>query len=311
MILSVSRRTDVPAFYSEWFTNRLREGYVLVPNPYNTKQLSRIELSPEVVDCIVLWTKDAAPMTEKLSQMEELGYNDYYFEFTITAYDESIECQLPPKDKVIDSFRLLSDKIGSRRVDWRFDPVILNEQIAETFILSRFEEMCRLLANYTEKCIISFVDAYKHTPRSFSNLPLEKQESLAKSLGEIAASYSLPLYTCCEEQDFSMFGIQHAACIDRKKVEDILGCQIVARKDAGQRKECGCIESVDIGMYNTCNHGCAYCYATRSVRATEQNRLLHDPCSPMLIGIPNGYEVITSRIMKSLKCPQLPLRYEG
>lgn len=310
MILSASRRTDIPAFYSEWFINRLRKGFVLVPNPYNTKQLSRITLSPEIIDCIVFWTKDATPMIDKLSCLEELGYKDYYFEFTITAYDESIEKQLRPKSEIINTFQRLSDKIGADRVDWRFDPIILNDQITEVLILTRFEEMCKMLAAYTTKCITSFVDIYKHTPPAFQNMPDEKKEYMAKYLSEIASSYNLHLYTCSEEKDFSSFGINRSACLDKEKIENIVGYQLLTRKDAGQRKACGCMESIDIGVYNTCNHGCVYCYATKSHKTSEKNRLLHNPHSPMLIGVPNGDEIVIPKTGKSLKNRQLPISYK-
>ena len=310
MILSASRRTDIPAFYSEWFINRLREGYVLVPNPYNTKHLSQITFSAETVDCIVFWTKDASPIFNKLGSIEELGYKDYYFEFTITAYDESIEKQLPSKSEIIKTFQRLSDKIGANRVDWRFDPIIINEQLTDNLILNQFEKLCKQLARYTTKCIISFVDAYRHINLRFKDLSKEKQEYMAIHLAKIASAYNIRLYTCSEEQDFSLYGIHHSACIDKEKIESIIGCKLLARKDAGQRKCCGCIESVDIGIYNTCNHACAYCYATTNPKISERNRLLHDPHSPMLIGIPNGDEMMIPKIMKSFKDHQLPITYK-
>lgn len=309
MILSASRRTDIPAFYSEWFINRLREGFVLVPNPYNAKQLHRVMLSPDIIDCIVFWTKDATPIIDKLSRIEELGYKDYYFEFTITAYDESMERQLRPKKEVIDTFRTLSDRIGPRRVDWRFDPIILNNQITEELILTRFEEMCKVLATYTTKCIISFVDIYKHMSPDLKDLSDEKKEYMAKYLSEIASSYNLCLYACSEEKDFSFFGINHSACIDKEKIENIIGYQLLTRKDAGQRKACDCVESVDIGVYNTCNNGCVYCYATKSQKLSERNRLLHNPHSPMLIGAPNGDEIVIPKIGRSFKNYQYHIRY--
>lgn len=309
MILSVSRRTDIPAFYSEWFINRLCEGFVLVPNPYNAKQLSRVILSPEIVDCIVFWTKDSAPMIDRLSHMEQLGYKDYYFEFTVTAYDENMERRLPSKKETIETFQALSDKIGPHRVDWRFDPIILNGQYTKELILNRFEEMCKVLASYTTKCIISFIDLYKHLPSEFQELSDEKMEYMAEHLSKIASSYKLTLYTCSEEKDFSPFGINRSACIDKQKIEQIVGCKLLTRKDAGQRKPCGCIESVDIGVYNTCSHGCTYCYATKSAKIAERNRLLHNPHSPILAGYLSGDEVIIPKIWKSLKSYQLPILY--
>ena len=310
MILSASRRTDIPAFYSEWFINRLKEGFVLVPNPYNPKQLSRITLSPETVDCIVFWSKNTAPMFDKLVQIEELGYRDYYFEFTITPYDKSIEKGLPPKSELIQTFQRLSDKIGLNRVDWRFDPIIINGQITENLILSRFEEMCKQLAGYTTKCIISYIDIYRHTDPVFKQISKDKQLFIAKHLADIASGYKLPLYTCSEEQDFSLYGIGHSACIDKEKIESIVGCKLVTRKDSGQRKNCGCVGSIDIGMYNTCSHGCSYCYATTTRKVSERKKAEHDPNSPVLAGSLDGVETVIPRIVTSLKADQRSIAFD-
>ena len=171
-------------------------------------------------------------------------------------------------------------------------------------------KLCKQLAGYTTRCIISFVDAYRHVDPAFKDLSGEKQEYMALHLAGIASAYNIRLYTCSEQQDFSQYGIRHAACIDKEKIESIIGCKLLARKDAGQRKCCGCIESVDIGVYNTCDHACAYCYATTNPQISERNRLLHDPHSPMLIGIPNGEEIMIPKIMKSFKDHQLPITYE-
>lgn len=303
MILSVSRRTDIPAFYTDWFINRLRDGYVLVPNPYNTKRLYRIELFPENIDCIVFWTKNASPMFNKLDIIEGLGYKDYYFEFTVTPYDKSIEKYLPPKSRIIETFRRLSDRIGMDRVDWRFDPIIINENITDQWLLGKFESMCNQLAGYTTKCTISYVDVYRHLGAVFRNQDMEKQEYMAKHLAEIASSYNLRLYTCCEEYDFSPYGIDHSACIDKEKVERMSGCKIFAGKDAGQRKNCGCMKSIDIGIYNSCLHGCTYCYATNNYDSYDGRKKVHYPDSPMLIGLPNGEETIASRVVNSIKLP--------
>lgn len=273
----------------------------MVPNPYNTRHLSHISFSPEHVDCIVFWTKDAAPMFEKLNIVEELGYNDYYFEFTVTLYDESIEKHLPPKSDLIQTFQRLSDRIGPGRVDWRFDPILLNEQIGHSYILTEFEKMCKQLAGYTTKCIISFIDVYKHIRPAFKEISLEQQMRIAKDMVEIAATYRLPLYACCEKHDFSLYGIHRSACIDREKIESIIGHKLLVRKDANQRTYCGCMESIDIGVYNTCQHACTYCYAIRQQGIAQQKWALHDPHSPMVIGLPTGEEIITQKVFKSLK----------
>lgn len=301
MILSVSRRTDIPAFYSEWFINRLREGYVLIPNPYNANQLSRVSLSPQKIDCIVFWTKNALPLLNKLDIIEELGYKDYYFEFTVTAYDNKIEKHLPQKEKIIDVFQRLSDKIGTNRVDWRFDPIIIDKQFTESWMLNRFEQLCKSLAKYTNKCIISFIDIYRHIRLDFDKIPLTAMDNIAKSLVDIASSYNLKLYICSEDQDYSSHGLYHSACIDKEKIESIIGCKLNVRKDVGQRKNCRCMESVDIGVYNTCNHGCCYCYATNKSIINENMKIQDDLHYPILTGYPTGKENIINKNIVSLK----------
>lgn len=308
MILSVSRRTDIPAFYSDWFVNRLRGGYVLVPNPYSPRHLSRISLSPAQVDCIVFWTKNAAPMLSRLKEVEELGYANYYFEFTLTPYDASIEKNLPPKNNLIRTFRQLSDQIGPSRVDWRFDPIVLTQSFTASRLLDRFEDFAKQLAVYTERCIISFVDIYRSIRSLFQEIAPEKKAYIAEHLAEIAASYRLKLYACGEAEEYKKYGIYPSACIDRDKIEHIVGYKLRCSKDTTQRKHCQCVESVDIGIYDTCRHGCTYCYATRTKRA-EAGSPPSDPFAPMLTGYPLGTEAVTERKMVALKDPQRTFRY--
>lgn len=130
MIISASRRTDIPGFYSEWFLHRLRTGYAIAPNPWNPRDLSRVRLSPDNVDCIMFWTKNAGPMLDKLAVMDGMGYR-YYFSFTVTPYGADMEKNLPPKQRVVDTFRELSDRLGPNRVDWRFDPIVVNDRYSE------------------------------------------------------------------------------------------------------------------------------------------------------------------------------------
>lgn len=294
MIISASRRTDIPALYPEWFMNRLLEGEVLVPNPYNRKKVSRVELSPKTVDCFAFWTKNPEPMLPYLKMIDMLGYS-YYFEMTITDYGKDLEPNLPSTEDSMATFMLLSERIGRKCLDWRFDPIIMNEKYPLAYHLEKFEMMCEWLHAYTERCIISFVDYYKGSP--FVEAEEEDMIAAAKGLAKIADRYNLPLYTCAEKVNLQEYGICPGACIDRKKIENIVGYKLDVKKDKGQRRECGCVESVDIGMYDTCIHGCGYCYATGSLESSTQKHKLHDPKSPMLIGNLRGDETITERRM--------------
>ena len=305
MIISASRRTDIPSFYAEWFLNRLREGYALIRNPRDPQKLARVKLSPDRVDCIIFWTKNPLPMFGVLDTLDRMGYK-YYFEFTLTPYDRRLERNLPPKEQLMETFHRLSDKIGPNRVDWRYDPVLVDENFPVSYHLEHFEKMCASLQSKTKRCIISFVDQYRH----IKNIPYMHDGDIriiAEGFSGITQKINLPLCACAETVNLEQFGITHAACIDGKKIESILGAPVEAKKDAGQRPACGCIAGVDIGAYNTCAHGCAYCYATTNESLVARRMSAHDPQSPLLTGFPKGDERIADRVSCSQKVRQLPL----
>lgn len=297
MILSVSRRTDIPAFYSEWFSNRLKEGYVLVRNPMNYHQVSRVKLSPSVIDCIVFWTKDPTQIIEKLDLLSEYKY---YFQVTINAYDKSIERNVPSKIQVIESFKKLSDKIGKEKTIWRYDPIILTDKIGIDYHCKHFDMISSKLEGYTDRCIISFVDSYKKTERNMGSIkiiPIDNQKmlELGERLSEIGHKYGINIGTCSEMIDLSSAGIEHARCIDDRLISKIIGRKIAVKKDKNQRTSCGCAESVDIGAYNTCRHGCLYCYANYSDVKVRNNISTHSLNSAMLTGDIEPDDKITDR----------------
>lgn len=306
MILSASRRTDIPAYYSEWFLNRLKEKYVLIPNLRNADRLGRVELSPDNVDCIVFWTKNPAPMLDKLDIIEKMGYS-FYFQFTLTPYDRSVEHNLPPKAELLQAFRELSCRIGAERVVWRYDPVMITENFSVAWHLERFHELCDRLYDVTHRCVFSFIDPYVHIGNEFRKMSQEEMLAVAEGFSKIAENYQLPLFTCAEKIDLSRFQIRHSACIDQKLIERVIGCPIKAKKDVGQRPACGCIESVDIGAYDTCRNRCTYCYATTSEKAVRRRVRAYDPASPMLTGVVHGGELITDRTTPSQKISQMSL----
>ena len=311
MILSASRRTDIPAFYSKWLMTRLREGYVLVPNPRNPHRFSRVRLGPQAVDCIVFWTKDPAPILPKLDEISSMGY-PFYFQFTLTPYGRELEPNLPPKRDLIRTFRKLGQMLGPERIVWRYDPVVLTEQMDIEYHLRCFEKTASLLEGCTRRCIFSFLDLYPGVRRALKGIPVreireEDMLRIAAGFSEIAQKHGLRLFTCCEPVDLSRYGIDHASCIDASMVENILGFPIRARKDAGQRPGCGCVESVDIGAYDCCPHGCRYCYAVSSPADARKNAAAHDPKAPLLFGTLPEDAVVTEREMPTVKDGQMRL----
>jgi DNA repair photolyase len=287
LILSVSRRTDIPNYYSEWFYNRIKEGYVLVRNPMNIHQVSKIAITPEIVDCIVFWTKNPAPMIGRLDELK--GYF-YYFQFTVNSYARDIEPNVPSKnEKIIDTFRKLSDKIGREKVIWRYDPILLSDKYSIDYHVEYFCKTAEKLKDYTYKCTISFIDLYRNTTKNVKQLSLhtltaDYKRKIAQDLSQIAMQNNLKIDTCAEDIDLSDLNIGHARCIDDKLIEEIIGCPLNVGKDKAQRLECGCVESIDIGMYNTCLNGCKYCYANLSENTVKKNSKVHDANSPLLCG---------------------------
>ena len=310
MIISASRRTDIPTYYSEWFFNRLREGYVLVRNPMNARQISRISLSPEAVDGIVFWTKNPVPMLSRLGELEPYPY---YFQFTLTAYGRDVEPNLPGKNGVlIPAFQELSRMAGRERVVWRYDPIFLSDRYTVEYHCRYFRVLAAKLGEYTEKCTVSFLDFYRSTARNMRSLHIREmtaaqQREMMERFSEIAGEYGLYIDTCSEAISLEDLGVSHASCVDRERLERIGGYRLKVGRDRNQRKECGCAASVDIGAYDTCGNGCLYCYATDSrPRAAERVRA-HRPDSPILFGTVGPEDVIREREAVSLREQQLSL----
>ncbi len=302
MILSVSRRTDIPAFYSEWFFNRLKEGFCYIQNPMNTKQIQKVFIMPQVVDAIVFWTKNPKPMFAHLDKLKEFPF---YFQFTVNSYADDIELYVPQKKFIIASFRALSSEIGKERVIWRYDPILLTGKYTINYHIKHFETLAKEVSGYTEKVIISFIDFYKKISTNWKNCSMHAVEYdeklfLAKALSDIAKSYSLQIESCCEDIDLAQYNISHARCIDDSLLSKIGKASFAIAKDKGQRLRCGCVQSVDIGIYNTCRNGCKYCYASFSNNSIEENIKKHNPKNPLLIGeVPQGL-VVKNKVQKSV-----------
>jgi DNA repair photolyase len=304
MIISASRRTDIPAFYSEWFINRIREGYVLNKNPFNANQIKRIPLTPYQVDAIVFWTRNPKPLMKHLDELDEKGFN-YYFQYTITGYPRELEKHTPHPLKAIETFIELSNKIGKEKVIWRYDPIIFTQYTDFDEHIRLFDKISKALESKTDKVVISFADPYKKITKKLEALQYQdiletksKLYELIKSMSEIATSRNMIVESCSEEIDLDYCNIKHGKCIDDELIEKVFNISLNIHKDKNQRKECGCVQSVDIGVYNTCSHGCTYCYATFSDNTVEKNKLIHDSKSPLLIG---NLEDLNEKALNELK----------
>lgn len=295
VIVSASRSTDIPAFYSDWFLERVKSGYSVWINPFNQEHY---RVSFEDTRMIVFWSKNPKPLLRRLDEIEALGYRQYYFQFTLNDYvAEGLEPNVPNVEERIDTFRRLVDRIGKERVIWRFDPLLLTDKISIDVLLDRIAKIGRQLKGYTEKLVFSFIDiaSYRKVQKNLAGLNCrelskEDQISFAQGLSQLNMELSLELSTCAEQVDLSAYGIKHNKCVDDElmmrlfhddaALMDFIGAEYdmldgwqikKSKKDKGQRKACGCIVSKDIGMYNTCPHLCRYCYANFSDELVMKN----------------------------------------
>lgn len=292
MIISASRRTDIPAFYSEWFMNQIRNGEFLRINPYNN-QVIQNKFNPEDIQAVVFWTRNAQPMLKNgyLDELDSLGI-PYYFQYTITGYPKAIEKSVKHPLKAIDTFNELADKIGGNKVIWRFDPIFISQYTPVEELLRLHEKIASLIHSDTEQNVISFLDDYQKTGRNLKAAGIDARDilnspneldTLLRGLSENSQKYNLNLSTCAENIDLEKYGIIKGKCIDGDFIKNVLGVKVSKAKDQGQRKECGCVKSIDVGVYDTCVHGCHYCYATQSQSNATDNFKKHDPKNQFII----------------------------
>jgi hypothetical protein len=280
MIISASRRTDIPAFYSNWLINRLNAGYCLVKNPFNPAQIKQVSLLPEDVSGIVLWTKNAAPLLPKISELDKFSY---YFQYSITPYHSDIERGLADKkETIIPAFQKLASNIGASRMIWRYDPIIITPRYSYNYHVSAFTRLCELLSGSTEKCVISFAIAYKSVAKNLAeigHLELDAGDKirLAEDLLLIAKDHGITLCACCELPGLYELGVQPVSCVDA----GLFG--VDARRDKNQREGCNCAVSVDIGAYNSCMNGCRYCYANHNDAKVRKYYAQHNANSELLV----------------------------
>ena len=302
MILSVSQRTDIPAFYSEWFVNRLKAGYVYVRNPYQPELISNIKLDPDIVDAIAFLTKDATNLYPYLDDIDKLGYQ-YFFHYTITPYFNDIEKNIRNKKDIMINFIRISKRIGKEKMIWRYDPILINEVYTLEYHKDTFERMCKSLSPYTNTCIISFIDLYQKVKRhtNFKELTTKQMEWIAENFSIIANKYHIQLSTCAEKIGLTKYGITSGACFDKKQIETIINYPLKEVKEVRAREFCHCMPTVDIGQYDSCYHNCSYCYAMNEFHVLEK----HDPHSPLLLGHVTSKDRIVERKVSSLKLHQI------
>lgn len=285
MIINSGNRTDIPAFFSDWFYTRVREGYALVRSPYAPLRVTRYRLDPSVVDGLVFCSKNPQPM---LARLDELSRFRLFFMVTITPYGKDIEPGVPDKHQVMESVRLLSEKIGSSCVYWRYDPIFISEKYSVDYHIRAFEEMASFLEGSLQHCVISFIDLYEKTKKNFPEVRTVTQEDrnrIGEAFSRIGREHGIRLHTCLEGEDMAAFGIDTSGCMTKEKLEEAWDIRLKVPFQAQSAREgCRCLLGGDLGAYNTCRHFCRYCYANYDRKAVLENGRLHDPASPFLIG---------------------------
>jgi len=284
MIINTGQRTDIPAYYSEWFYNRIKENYVHVRNPYYPEQILEYQLNPQVVDCLCFCTKNPQPMLKRLDEIK--AFRQFWF-VTITPYGKEIEPHVPHYQQVIKSFQQLSLKVGKKAIGWRYDPIFIDEHYTIEKHLHVFLEIAKELSGYTDRCVISFIDLYEKTKRNFPHIKevtLEQQHILTRELVKIAQQYHIKVQACLEDSSLAQYGIDTQGCMTQEVIEESIGERFVSLKKKNIRAGCSCLLGSDIGAYNTCLHGCLYCYANVDKQEVIKQYRMHDPYSSILIG---------------------------
>lgn len=316
MIVSASRRTDIPRFHFDWLLRRFQEGYALVRNPMVRTQVSRVALGPDAVDCVAFWTKNPTIMLARKDELDRALPSPYFVQFTLNAYGADVEAGLPRKAQLLDTFRALADALGPERVVWRYSPILLGGPYDIEHHLHYFEAFAARLEGCTRTCRISFLDLYpkiagRMAALGLGGVPDAEKAALALRLADLGAAHGIEV-SGCGDAALDEAGLANAGCIDGALAERIAGVQAAKPQGGSRPGACRCAPSVDIGTYDTCANGCVYCYANPGTAhaahgAAEPWRLRrYDPASPMLCDELGPDDVVVERAMPKL--PTAPPR---
>ena len=302
MIINTGGRTDTVQYYTQWLLRRFSEGYVLSRNPLFPNKVTRYELTPDKVDCVVFCSKNYRPILPYLHEITD-HFNTYFY-YTITAYGKEIEPGVPSIRESMQALIELSRLVGKERLAWRYDPVLLTGTYTIARHLQTFEQMAQVLAPHIDRCIFSFVEIYRKVQTNMPELiPLstEDMDTLARGFGAIAARYAMPIQPCGTNGDFTRYGISASGCMTLDILGKANGLSFRALKHKGMRHGCHCMESRDIGAYDTCLNGCKYCYANQDPQIAFRNYQYHDPSSPLLLGALRPEDTVLQGAQKSFQ----------
>jgi len=293
MIISASYKTDIPTFYGDWFMNRLRAGYCKMINPYNRSAI-RVSLALGDTEGFVFWTKNAGPFLTHLPEIRSHGF-PFVIQHTINGYPKALEYSVVNATRSIDTLRRIAQEYGPRVTVWRYDTIVISSETPIDFHRRNFDSLCQQLDGATDEVVISFVHLYKKTLRNMDSAAREfgfswedpsrdSKRELAAEMVQAANAHGMRL-SICSQRDLLVDGAHDARCVDAQRLEEIAGRRIHA-DERGNRKECGCFASRDIGDYDTCPHGCVYCYAVLNRKLAQRRFREHDPTSEFLFKMP-------------------------
>ena len=290
MIVNISGRTDIVAFYSKWLQNRFKEGYVDVRNPYYEHQVSRIFFDD--VDCIVFCTKNPIPLLDYIETIDK----PIQLQVTLTGYREDIEPNVHSKSQIIEAIQKLSTILGKENVYVRYDPILLNPNYSLDYHIKAITRLLERLDGYISKLIFSFVDIYKNVKNNAKELQLipfqeSDYEKLGKALYQLSIQHQIDIHTCFEERNLVEYGLKKDCCTSIKRMFEMTG----KLYETWKARDCGCVSMVDIGYYNCCSHLCKYCYANYDEKRVYDNMKKHDENSSLLIGHLTNEDIITIR----------------
>ena len=300
MIINTGGRTDTVQYYSKWLLKRFEDGCAYSRNPLFPDKVTRYELTPDKVDCVVFCSKNYEPVLAELPKITSRFHT--YFYYTITAYGKDVEPGVPSIEQSMETLKRLAALVGRQRLAWRYDPVLLTAKYTIRTHMETFERMAEELAPYVDRCIFSFVEMYKKLAANMPELiPLTDADKdvLAGGMGRIAASHGLCLQTCGTNGDYSQYGIRPSGCLTLEILGQANGLAFRKLKHKGMRLGCHCIESRDIGAYDSCLNGCKYCYANKNPALAFENYKLHDPDSPLLLGRLKETDILQEGSQKS------------
>lgn len=294
MILNVSGRTDIVAFYTDWFMNRYKEGYVDVRNPFNPKLVSRIYFKD--VDAIMFCTKNPIPILDRIEEIDK----PILFHITLTPYKKDIEPNVISKDKIIEAIKKLSGIIGKDNIVIRYDPVFISDKYNLEYHVRAFDRVCSLLEGYVGKILISFIDNYKNVRKNnkvinYREFTENDYMVIGSEFSKSAHKYNMILHTCFEDRNLVEYGFDKGECLSHELAYKLTGKIYKEEWSARKERKCHCVKMVDIGVYNSCKHFCKYCYANYDEELVNRNYMVHDPNSSLLIGNLEKDDIIKER----------------